>query len=180
MAMTDSAEPDILMDYSEAKLREEYRKRSRSARPDLSLIYAELSRRSDERSRRSIDRLTKWLTVLTAALVILGFGPGFLTVHDVAPSVHDLIAAFTARPSFTAKANSYYCVTPDSGPCTIAVIYQSTGGPGTAVATYSVDTTDGMQTCEAVIPSTPKGSDVAAFCVVRGLVEENPDIKTVP
>jgi hypothetical protein len=175
--MTDAVSAKPIIDYTAKELRQAWIDASKKEKPGIDMIGAELS-------RRSVDGLTKWLMALTVALVILGIGPegaAILAFHDEGVGVKDLIAAFSSGPSFTDVAKSYYCVTPNSAPCTIAVIYHSTGGHGTAIATYSVNTHDGAKTCNAVIPSTPQGSDVAAFCVVNELVDEkNPDIKATP
>ena len=169
--------PVPLIDLSDQDLLNGYREAVTEQEAALTLYAEELGRRATDRSARAIQTLTEQLVGLTVWIVRLTIGIVALTVLVLLITIAQLDIALGGPGSPTASVApdfrdvgdpTFYCTqTPTkAGPCIATEIFVSQGGSGTEVAVFSAS----PQSCRAVIPSTPKGSETSASCVLPLLV----------
>jgi hypothetical protein len=158
-----------------------YDQESQDTPPGALMLQVEVSRRASARASEASDKLARslsWLTilllVLTCALVVLGVMQFIATLRTSNATATSPGPA--EAPAFELVGAPWFYCPPHAiakeGPCTVGAIFRSTGGPGTELVTFT-SPLPATQSCQAIIPSTPTGSDAQAVCVVPSYIKPN-------
>lgn len=177
--------PRPLTAWSDAELIAAYDQESEAISAEPFMLQVEVSRRASDKVARSLNRLAVLLLVVTCALIALAAVQLVVTLetskatatsattsgHAKAPAFERVgIPWFYCSPSVTARGG------PHGGPCTVGAIFRSTGGPGTELVTYTTKLSK-PQSCLAIIPSTPSGSDSQAVCIMPNYIQPGTQIR---
>lgn len=175
--------PRPLTAWSDAELIAAYDRESEAISAEPFMLQVEVSRRTSDKVARSLNRLAVLLLVVTCALIALAAVQLVVTLetskatatsattpgHAKAPAFARVgIPWFYCSPPVTAHAEPHGG--PHGGPCTVGAIFRSTGGPGTELVTY-ISGLSKPQSCLAIIPSTPSGSEAQAVCIMPNYIQ---------